>query len=364
MDFPKIELHHHLDGAIRTSTLWEIYNHTQYQGEYAGLYTEETFPEHVTLEEGCSLAGFLEKFRLILDLFICLEQDQRIAYFERIGKEIVQDQVRVGGGYLETRFCPFSVFLSSDVNVELREEDMVVAKEITLAIVRGLQAGCDEERANGARVAVNVLLCSLWDHPEWTMGVVELANDLRVDSVPGQVICRVVGVDIAGDEEGDILDEHKVAFQRAHELGIGITAHYGLPHRALEVVVNELKASRVGHGYHISRSDEMMQFVKENNIHIENKITPGLKLGNYHLEKLVSVPLLIENNVSISISTDDPTIKQIDLLDEYETLKKALLARNHDESDIYDIFKKIQKDALNHCFISDEEKAIVLSWLN
>ncbi len=102
------------------------------------------------------------------------------------------------------------------------------------------------------------------------MDVVKLAQDFKSRGV--------VGVDIAGDELKPLDPRHVEGFKKAKELGFNITIHAGEsgPAANVKTAIEELGATRIGHGYHVIDDESIYQLAREKGIHFEVS-TPKLR---------------------------------------------------------------------------------------
>lgn len=348
---PKIELHHHLDGSLRSSTLWDLYQNLEKLG-WKDLYfaDENSLKISVQCNENTqTLEDFLSKFNVINSILRAahkfLSRDTYFGFLRRIGQEVVEDQFDVGCVYFETRFYPISWI-----------NDMTDLKLIVETIMLGMQENIEKFD----HIAAKIIISALWDHPEYTMTLVDLAKSLQT-SKNLKSVC-VVGVDLAGNESGlTISDTHKNAFRYAKSIGLGITVHVGLPHRSIQEAVEDLCATRIGHGYHISESNELIAYVLKNDVHIETSITPACRgMNNYHIKKQEAIQVFFDQKISFSLNTDDNTIKNISLTD--ECLLAATVLKQSDEK-IIKFFTEMQRTTLNSTFLSEDEKIELSTWL-
>lgn len=81
----------------------------------------------------------------------------------------------------------------------------------------------------------------------------------------------VVGVDIAGDELLPLDPRHVDGFKKAKELGFNVTVHAGEsgPASNVKTAIEELGATRIGHGYHVIDDESIYQLAKEKGVHFE-----------------------------------------------------------------------------------------------
>lgn len=355
---PKIQLHHHLDGAVRAETLWELQQRLG-GGNFA---TFEELSSALCARGAASLAEFLSRFELALGLFRRAHAEMPrsgwLSFLERVGRETTEDLRSQGCVYAETRFCPQLLFMAKP-----SDEDLFDA---TMSIVRGIQEFVSRWSAEkGSTFVVGVILCSLWDHPEWTGEVVDIALRARTSfSRPGAPTdVRIVGVDIAGNEHvvqaGD--PAHSAAFQRAESLGIPRTVHAGEASSSIAHAVNDLRANRIGHGYHACNDLAVQELLKSKGIHLECTITPAIiGPGNYHLSKQRAIAEFARRGVSYSLSTDDPVLKCIVLVDEYLLAYKVISpAFSGDQASVCRHFVAMQHRSLESAFCSEETRKFV-----
>lgn len=366
LKLPKLELHHHLDGALRSESLWRLYCLVKDTGRWSAISFSclDELRRAVRCDENTlSLADFLAKFNVIHGVLRAAHAHlPRNVYFEHLehfGEEIVEDQVGVGGVFLETRFHPYGLIAADELSLD---QATLEAEAVLHALMRGLQRGVQHAKHH---IIVRVILCALWTRPSETMRLVEMAQ--RARAPPGADISTVsvVGIDLAGDESAAEIDVvHKQAFRAAQLVGLGRTVHVGMAHRSAREAVDELYATRIGHGYHIAADAVVEEYVKQRQVHVECCITPAcLGMGNYHLVKQQAMIAFTKRGVSYSLNTDDPTIKAATLLDEYQLAAKILKQEGYDEGQVKRIFVAMQHKALAAAFISDQHKAIVSTWL-
>ncbi|XP_036680786.1 adenosine deaminase isoform X7 [Balaenoptera musculus] len=209
-DKPKVELHVHLDGAIKPETIL-------YYGRKRGIALPANTPEElqdiIGMDKPLSLPGFLAKFDYYMPAIAgCREAIKRTAY------EFVETKAKEGVVYVEVRYSPH---LLANSNVEPipwnQAEGDLTPDEVVRLVGQGLQDG---ERDFG--VKVRSILCCMRHQPSWSPEVVELCKKYRQQTV--------VAIDLAGDESiqgSSLFPEHVKAYAEAVESGIHRTVHAG-----------------------------------------------------------------------------------------------------------------------------------------
>jgi len=286
---PKIDLHRHLEGSLRLQTLAEIA--MEHGIDLPARSTEELRPYVQVTEEEPDFHRFLAKFRLLRRFYRSREAVERVAY--EAAADAAADNVR----YLELRFNPVALsrtqgFPLSDV-VEWVSNAIARAQEEHDIMVRLiLQIGRDEP----LRVADEI---------------VELAIAYRDRGV--------TGIDLAGDEVNYPPHRFVSPFRRAWREGLGITVHAGEVGGAENVrdAIRLLHASRIGHGVRVVENSDVVRFVREQNVTLEVCPTSNLQTGVVRAVSQHPLPDLIALGLKVTINTDDPSVSDTTLTDEY-----------------------------------------------
>ena len=134
-----------------------------------------------------------------------------------------------------------------------------------------------------------------------------------------------------------------------------VTAHAGEAKGAESVweTLKNFHPSRIGHGVRSTEDTNLMEFLKQENIHLE--VCPTSNVQTNVVDKIKNHPVdkIYKSGVSMSINTDARTISNVDLRQEYETLEKYF---NWEKEQ----FLKCNLEAIKHAFISSEKKAILV----
>jgi adenosine deaminase len=162
---------------------------------------------------------------------------------------------------------------------------------------------------------VRLILCSLRHFSEaQSLETVQLVRDFKDTNV--------VGFDLAADEAGYPIDEHKSAFEFARENGIPCTCHAGEacgPKNVWEAI-DELHVQRIGHGVRSYEDSTLMEYLKEKDIHLEVCPTSNIKTGIYPKLANHNIDKIYRSGVSLSVNTDGRSLSNVSLFDEYKNL--------------------------------------------
>ncbi|WP_338720953.1 adenosine deaminase [Devosia sp. XK-2] len=285
--YPKIELHLHLDCSVTWTALQRL---------GTTLTRDQYLSQFVAPEECTSLKQYLDAIAPSCAL-LQTTGALRIATAELIA-ELDQDGVI----YAELRFAP-----------QTHLSDGLTLDEVMEAVVAGVAEG-----KSGRAIDVGLILCALRDYSaEQNLAVIDLAHRWTDRGV--------VGVDIAGDEAGHALAPNYVVFERAHALGLNITAHAGEAAGADSVaeVLTHLNPQRIGHGVRCLENDDVVQMLKERGTHLEVCPSSNVQVGVCADFASHPIDTLSRRGLSLGVNTDARTVAPISLSLEYERLEAA-----------------------------------------
>ena len=284
---PKTELHLHLDGSLRIETALEL---ARTRGVEAPRDVEGMRGALVAPERCRDQAELLRAF----DLPIALMQDAEA--LERIAFELVESKAAENVRYLEVRWGPL----------------LHVARGLSLAdgidaVVRG--AG---RAAAATGTEVRLIATALRSHePAANVTLAETAARFRDRGLTGW--------DLAGPEEAfpDPL-LHAGAFAAARAGGLRITLHAGEWGGAAQVRrALELDPERIAHGPGAVDDPALCRELIERRVTLDLCPTSNVQAGI--VPSLEEHPLarLHRAGVPVTLSTDDTTVSDITLTEEY-----------------------------------------------
>lgn len=307
-EIKKIELHVHLDGSVRPETIKEL----------SGKTLEETL-EEMQVDKTCtSLKEYLTKFSLPLEF---MQTEENII---RISKELVEDLEKDNVIYAEIRFAP-----------QLHTRNGLSLEQIINAVLEGI--------SHNQNVKTNLILCLMrGDTFENNEEVIEIAKKYL-----NKGVCAI---DLAGSEKDYPNDLYKDLFKKAQEFSIPYTIHAGeaLGKESVKLAI-EMNAQRIGHGINLENDEELIKLIKEKNILLE--ICPTSNVETQAVTDILSHPIhsFYQKGLPISINTDNRTVSNITLTEEYNRLRENFPFTRED-------FIKINQTALEHSFLKSKEK--------
>lgn len=321
-NIPKVELHRHLEGALRFSTLVELAKSAKLDLPYHHFKKlHDSLVVHSPLKD---LKSVLDKFFTTQSLFTSEEVWERIAF------EACEDAFNEGVVLLELRYSPAFAAMN---------HPQMTFEKIHRAILRGT-----ERATKSFPMAVGFIgiLGRIMSIPEAS----------RVCDFIIENNSSFIALDLADNEEGFDCKPFAPLFEKAKNAGLKITVHAGeVPNGAYAVKdsIDYLFADRIGHGIQIYKHPEIIRYVKEKNVTLE--ICP---LSNYLTNAVSSFQehpfrKLMTAGVRVTINSDDPGIFGSSLLDDYEILRTYHAFQRED-------FQHCNQTALEACFIPQEIK--------
>lgn len=313
-DLPKIELHLHLDCSLSPKVV-KILSGTIDTDEYLRRFVAPTdatgLPDYLERAlEGINLMQEAEQIRLVtLDLFDQLQADNIL--------------------YAEIRFAPFEH----------------TRKGLSPREVVGIVEAALEEGRQKTGIISRLILCTLRHYTfEQSMEMARLTLECMGN--------WVAGFDLAADEAAYPLDAHVPAFEYVRRHGIPCTAHAGEARGAESVweTLELLKPSRIGHGVRSIEDPKLINFLREQHIHLEVCPTSNISTRVFPTYARHSVQQLYDAGVSVGINTDGRAISHVSLNEEYGKLQEVFgWGKSH--------FLRCNLNALEASFLETSEKA-------
>lgn len=293
---PKIELHRHLEGSLRLSTLLDIarkYNLDLPKEDIAALR-----PYVQVMDDPPDHNVFLSKFEVLRHFYRSPEAIHRLVY------EVVADAAADNIHYMELRFSP---------------QALARVRGFALADVTDWVIDATKQASQDCNIEIGLIIALVRHDPlEQARQVAEVAFE-RADR-------GIVGFDLAGDEAKYNARPFQPLFKEAKQVGLGVTVHAGEWAGAAGVgqAIEDMYADRIGHGIRSIEDSRILKLVRDRNVALEVCLTSNLQTGVVH--EMTHHPLmdLFDLGVQVTLNTDDPTISDLTLTDEYEVATTVL----------------------------------------
>ena len=284
---PKAELHVHLDGSLRPTTLIEL---ARERGVPLPTGDAEALARRMRADDARSLEEYLERFVLTLSVM------QDTAALERIAFEVVEDHARENVRYAEIRFCP-----------ALCTRDGLGPDDVLDAALSGIRRA-----AETLPIHVRVIVCALRT----------LDTAVSVEMAELAVAYRdrgVVALDLAGAEAGNPVREHLDAFRVARAAGLPATVHagegFGAP--SIREAVELAEAARIGHGTRLYEDPELLAMVRERRIPLEVCLTSNVQTGVVPDYEGHPMRRYLDEGIRVTLCADNRLMSGTTLTEEY-----------------------------------------------
>lgn len=317
---PMLDLHRHLDGNIRPETIWQLA--TKNNIVLPATQFDDFIP-HVQIQGSESdLLAFLKKLDWGVAVLKNLEDVKRIAF------ENVEDAFNAGLDYAELRFSPY--YMSMNHNLPIAD--------VVAAVIDGTKTGIKN-------FDIKINLIGILSR---TFGVTQC--QLELDALLTHKN-DLVAIDLAGDEynfPGELFVEH---FKQVRDAGLQVTVHAGEAGGAKSVwqAINELGATRIGHGVASIEDDKLMSYMVNHNIAIESCLTSNYQTGTVKNLTLHPLKTFLDNGIKACLNTDDPAVQGIEIKNEYIVAQQVLMLNDKE-------ITQLQQNAIDVCFLSDHDK--------
>jgi len=324
-DLPLIDLHRHLEGNVRLSTILEL---GQKHGIDLPAGTLEDLKPYVQVTETLTdILVYFKKFDIITSILVNYDACRRVAY------ENVMDAKAEGIDYIELRFSP--VFMAKPHGLD--------PEGVVEAVVDGIR----QSRTDFPDIRVNAL------------GIISRTFGVDVGYKELNALFSykddIAGFDLAGDEVNFPAALFKDHFKKAREAGWGITVHAGEADGPESVwqAIQDLDASRIGHAAHIMDDPELINLMLEKRIGIESCLTSNVHSSTVSSYSAHPLKRQLDLGLLATINTDNPGISPMTLKHEFNVAAKAAGLAPEDT-------RKVQKNAVETAFLSKDEKEYLL----
>lgn len=318
---PKVELHRHVEGALRYATMkeWVLAD-----GLQPADAPEAQLRDFILIDKPVDgLKVFLEKFGLIHRVLSTPERIRRMAF------EACEDAWNEGVRLLELRYSP--VFIQgarADLDFD----------RIHAALLDGIAAA---QKQHPLPVGLIGILGREWDLPTATR-----ATDFFIANRD-----TVVGLDLANDEANFGGKPFAGLFRKARNAGLRLTVHAGesaIPtsSESIRSALDDLGAERIGHGVQIHKDPALMEEVARRGVILELCPTSNVRTKSVASIERYPIRTIRAAGVKVCLNADDPGVFAYDLNHEYR-----LMAEKHGLA--ADDFAAMNRDARAASFLPE-----------
>jgi len=317
---PFIDLHRHLDGAVRLETILDLAQ--QHGLDLPAVDAEGWRPFVQVTEPQPGVMAFLEKFHWMIHVLVDYEACRRVAY------ENVEDAHKEGLDYVELRFSPWF----------MAEGHGLAPAGVVEAVCDGVESGRRD-----------------FDQPVNLIGILSRTYGPQVCKQELEALLsqreRITALDLAGDEANVPAALFVDHFRRARAAGWQVTVHAGesAGPESIWTAIRDLGARRIGHGVAAIHDERLMEYLRKRRIGGEGNLTSNVQTTTTVDYASHPAKTFLEKGILYTLNTDDPGISGIDLAYEYNVAAPA--AGFTPEQ-----MRTLQANALEAAFLPEDQK--------
>ncbi|RMF67491.1 MAG: adenosine deaminase [Calditrichaeota bacterium] len=304
---PKTDLHVHLDGSLRPTTMIEL---ARKHSVELPSYDPQELEKILTVQGKVdNLAKYIEKFDITLSVLQTEDALRRAAY--ELAEDAAQENVR----YMEVRYSPI-----------LHQEKGLDLNTIVDAVIDGLR-----EAEKKYDIRTGVIICGIRSiHPETSLMLSELAVSYKGKGV--------VAFDLAGVEYNYPAKDHIKAFYHVRNNNINCTLHAGeaFGPASIHQAIHYCGAHRIGHGTRLIEDEDLLNYVRDHRIPLEICLTSNVQTQSVPNIESHPFKYYLERQLRVTLNTDNRLISGTTMTDElwlatrvfqlsFEQLSKVIL---------------------------------------
>ena len=288
LQLPKVELHCHLDGSLRVSSILDQAKIDNIKLPFKN-YDDLTAYFKIGENRG-SLEDYIKRF----DITLCVMQTPKA--LSRFAYELIEDVSKENVRYIEVRYSPI-----------LHTKKGMALEEALESVRKGLKRG---EKDFG--VKSGIIVCGIRHiSPEASLKLADLAVRYKNRGV--------VGFDLAGSEDNFPAKEHREAFYLIRNNNVNATIHageaYGPP--SIHQAIHQCGANRIGHGTRLKEDKNLMDYVIDHRITLEICLTSNWQTRSVRSLHYHPLKYYYQKGMRVTLNTDNRLISDTTLTEEF-----------------------------------------------
>jgi len=325
---PKTEIHCHLDGCLRPSTIIEL-------SEAQGVRLPTTNLRKLTrLLQAGKRTRNLGDYLKIFDITLAVMQQRDALY--RVAYELAEDAAEENIHHLEVRYSPV-----------LHRKKRLSWEDIVDPVIAGLRdAGAKHNMSTG------VIICGIRSmDPEVSMTLAELAVAYK-----GQ---GVLAFDLAGQEKDYPAKAHRAAFELILKNNINSTVHAGeaFGPASIAQALHYCGAHRIGHGTRLRESKDLMSYVNDHRIPLEVCLSSNVQTRAVKSIKQHPFHFYFKHGLRVTLNTDSRLVSATTVSKELSIAARAFRLSPYE-------MKRIVINGFKSAFLPYATKARLLREVN
>lgn len=312
---PKVELHVHVEGAIKAEVFYSLAKRNKVKlpvnnlEEWKRFFEFKDFPHFIDVYK--TAVGVLKKpedYAFLIEKFYKYQFDQNIIYTEAF----------LSASFIVQRFS---------------------GNEILDAIESGIKKGSEKYGQ-----IINFI-------PDITRNDPDTKNDVLDFVLEGKDRGLFIGLGLGGMENGYPPELFKDVYAEARRNNLHVVAHAGeaVGPESIWGAIEELKVERIGHGIRCLEDKALVKHLRDNQIPIEISPTSNYCLGIVNKGETHPIKQMVDAGLYCTVNTDDPAMFATNLNNEYKLLANQGFTR--------DELVQLNKNAIQASFLSESEKS-------
>jgi adenosine deaminase/aminodeoxyfutalosine deaminase len=324
---PKVELHLHLEGAVRPETLRELSRNKVWLRKKVGEWISKRRKQHFRYG---SFREFLLAFGVV-SLLLEEPKDYALAT-TRLVEWLGEQKVR----YAE-------ITLAAGVLLWKRQSVEAVFEAVAAA-------AAEAQQRTGVRV-------------QWIFDAVRhfgLEHVREVLRWAARLRLRgVVALGLGGDEERGPAELFRDVFREARDHGLHIVAHAGeaCGPESVRGAVELLGAERIGHGLSAARDPALLALLRDRQVPLEVCLTSNVATGVVARLEDHPLPKFLEAGLVVTLNSDDPAMFRTSLEEEFARAAKTFGLSSA-------TLAELARNAANWAFLPEGERRRLLAEIN
>lgn len=287
LKLPKTDLHVHLDGSLRISTILEL---AREQEVVLPAEDADGLRKILEVPYDCkSLEEYLQAYDITLSVLQTREALVRVAY------ELAEDAAAENVRYMEVRYSPI-----------LHTKKGLRLTEVSEAVLEGLRLA--EKKFD---IRTGVIICGIRSmDPQSSLVLAELAVAYKRRGV--------VAFDLAGREHSYPAKDHREAFYLVVNNNINCTIHAGEAYgpESIAQAIHYCKANRIGHGTRLKEDGDLLNYINDHRIPLEMCVTSNVQTKAVTSVEAHPIRFYYDYGLRVTVNTDSRLISHTTVTDE------------------------------------------------
>ena len=286
---PKTDLHVHLDGSLRPSTIMEL---AEQQGVRLPGDPQDEQELAKVLKLGAvhdSLEDYLKAFDVTLSVLQTEEALYRAAF--ELGEDAAMENVK----YMEVRYSPL-----------LHTDQGLTYPVIVEAVAEGLR---EAKRRYG--LMSGQIICGIRHfEPGKSVRLAELCVAFKGRGV--------VAFDLAGAEAGNPPEDYQESFDMIRDNNVNLTIHAGEGYgpASIHQAIHSCGAHRIGHGTRLRENGDLLNFVNDHRVPLEICLTSNVQTRACDSFETHPLPFYLSYGLRCSLNTDNRMVSDTTMTEE------------------------------------------------